>query len=78
MRGKKGAGEEIGGSAKSIRSFSTLVNELRLEDAQQFRSFSRMSAVQFEQVLDLVKHRIVKKTTKLKILKSILQVNTNL
>lgn len=43
---------------------SKLVNELRLEDAQQYRNFIRMSAVQFELLLDLVKHRIVKKDTK--------------
>ena len=41
----------------------TLVIELRFEDAQQFRNFIRMSAVQFEQVLDLVKHRIAKQNT---------------
>jgi hypothetical protein len=35
---------------------STLVNELRFEDAQQFQNFIRMSAVQFEQVLDLVRN----------------------
>ncbi|BET01103.1 protein Hydra magnipapillata [Nesidiocoris tenuis] len=43
---------------------STLVSELKLEDAQQFRNFIRMSAVQFESLLDLVKHQIVKKDTK--------------
>ncbi|BES93847.1 protein Hydra magnipapillata [Nesidiocoris tenuis] len=43
---------------------STLVGELKLEDAQQFRNFIRMSAVQFESLLDLVKHQIVKKDTK--------------
>ena len=35
--------------------------ELGLEDAQQFQNFIRMSAEQFEQVLELVKHWI--KTT---------------
>lgn len=45
---------------------STLVNELRLEDAQQFRNFIRMSAVQFELLLNLVKHQIVKQDTKLR------------
>ena len=45
---------------------STLVNELRFKDAQQFRNFIWMSAVQFEQVLDLVKHRIAKQNTKLR------------
>ena len=34
------------------------LNELGLEDAQQLRNFIQMSAVQFEQVLALVKHRI--------------------
>ena len=43
---------------------STLVNELRLEDAQKFKNFIRMSAMQFEFPLDLVKHRIVKEDTK--------------
>ena len=41
---------------------STLVKELRLEDTQQFWNFIRTSAVQFEQVLELVKHRIVNTT----------------
>ena len=41
---------------------STLVNELRFEDAQRFRNFIRMSAVQFEQVLEWVKHWIVNTT----------------
>jgi hypothetical protein len=43
---------------------SSLVNEFRFEDAQQFHNFIRMSAVTFEQVLDLVKHRIAKQNTK--------------
>ena len=45
---------------------STLVNNLRLEDAQQFRNFIRMSAVQFELLLNLIKHQIVKQDTKLR------------
>ena len=44
---------------------STLVDELRLEDSQQFQNFIRMSAVQDEQVLDFVKHQIVKQNTKI-------------
>lgn len=39
---------------------STLVNKLRLDDAQQFRNFIRMFAEQFEVLLDLVKRQIVK------------------
>jgi len=45
---------------------SNLVNELRLEDAQQFKNFIRMSAVQFEMLLDLIKHQIVKQDTQLR------------
>jgi len=45
---------------------SNLVNELRLEDAQQFKNFIRMSAVQFEMLLDLIKHQIVKQDTHLR------------
>jgi len=45
---------------------STLVNELRFEDAQQFRNFIQMTAVQFEQVLDLIKQCIAKQNTKLR------------
>jgi len=37
------------------------LNELGLEHALQFQNFIRMSAVQFQQVLELVKHWI--KTT---------------
>lgn len=37
---------------------------MRLEDAQQFKNFIWMSAVQFEQLFDLVKHQIVKQDTK--------------
>lgn len=43
---------------------STLVNELRLEVAQQFKNVIQMSAVEFELLLDLVKHKIVKLDTK--------------
>lgn len=50
----------------ALGASSTLVNELRLEDAQQFKNFIRMSAVQFELVLNLVKHDIVKQDTKLR------------
>ncbi|KAL4148743.1 hypothetical protein QTP88_002911 [Uroleucon formosanum] len=35
-------------------------------DAQQFKNFIRMSAVQFEMLLDLIKHQIVKQGTQLR------------
>lgn len=44
----------------NLGAVSNLVNEFRLEDAQQFKIFIRMSAVQFELLLSLVKHQIVK------------------
>jgi len=44
---------------------SNFVNEFRLEDAQQFKNFIRMSAVQFEMLLNLVK-QIVKQDTQLR------------
>ena len=51
---------------KQLGACSTLENELRFKDAQQLRNFIRMSAVEFEQVLDLMKHRIAKQNTKLR------------
>ncbi|KAL1506420.1 hypothetical protein ABEB36_005790 [Hypothenemus hampei] len=45
---------------------TTLVQELKLEDAQQFKNFCRISAVQFEMLLSLVGHQIAKWDTRLR------------
>ena len=42
---------------------STLVNELWMEDAQQFKNVIWMSAVQVELLLYIVKHQIIKQDT---------------
>lgn len=42
-----------------LRVSSILVNDLRLQDAQQFKIFIRISAVAFQLLLDLVQHEIV-------------------
>jgi hypothetical protein len=49
----------------NLGAASNLVNELRLEDAKQFKNVIQMSAVEFEILLDLIKHLIVKQDTQL-------------
>lgn len=45
---------------------STLTKELKIEDAQQFRNFVRMSAVQVQFIIDSIGPVIVKMDTKLR------------
>ena len=45
---------------------STLVNELKLEDSQQFINFVRMSASQVEQIINLIGDKISKKDTRMR------------
>ena len=45
---------------------STLVNELKIEDAQQFVNFVRMSASQVEVIINLIGDMISKKDTKMR------------
>ncbi|KAJ8967678.1 hypothetical protein NQ317_009226 [Molorchus minor] len=44
----------------------TLTRELEIEDAQQFRNFVRMNAVQVQHIIELVGPKIVKKNTKMR------------
>lgn len=48
---------------RDLGAFATLVNELQIEDSQQFRNFIRMSAVELEELLSLVGAKIQKKDT---------------
>ena len=45
---------------------STLVNELKIEDAQQFINFVRMSASQIEVIINLIGDMISKKDTNMR------------
>lgn len=46
-----------------IGAYGTLINELCIEDEQQFRMFFRMTAVQIQYILDLIGTQISKKDT---------------
>lgn len=47
-------------------AYNNLLNELRIEDAQQFRNFIRMSAIDLEKLLCLVGGKIQKQDTHLR------------
>lgn len=49
-----------------LGAFSTLTRELQIEDAQQFRNFVRMNAVQVQYIVDLVGSSIAKQNTKMR------------
>ena len=49
---------------RDLGAAPTLVNELRLEDAQQFKNFIHMSAELLKLLLDLSKYQIVRQDTK--------------
>lgn len=50
----------------SMGACSTLINEMQIEDPQQFRNFVRMSAEQLEVLINLIGPQIAKKDTRMR------------
>ena len=50
----------------ALGAYSTLLQELQVEDPQQFKSFLRMTANDLEEILKLVGPRISKKDTNMR------------